>query len=125
MRCVKCDGELERQLVGDVEVDQCQSCHGVWFDFGELERALDHADYQTLMRQTRDLEGHDRQRGRCPVCGGEGKLTPVIYVKWGQEITMDTCAVCFGQWLDGKQIKALKEAGFFENVRSFFKRLLD
>lgn len=38
MRCPKCGMELEEIAFGDVRVDKCFSCEGLWLDKGELER---------------------------------------------------------------------------------------
>ena len=35
--CVKCTSVLDKSMVGDVEVDLCPSCGGLWLDRGELE----------------------------------------------------------------------------------------
>jgi uncharacterized protein len=38
MRCPKCGMQLEEVSVGDVRVDKCTHCKGVWLDHGEMER---------------------------------------------------------------------------------------
>jgi Zn-finger nucleic acid-binding protein len=37
MRCPKCGGLLEEIIFGDVRVDKCLSCEGIWLDRGEFE----------------------------------------------------------------------------------------
>jgi hypothetical protein len=37
MRCPKCGAELEEIAFGDVRVDKCFNCEGLWLDRGELE----------------------------------------------------------------------------------------
>lgn len=37
--CPRCGGACYQSFVGDVEVDTCGSCHGVWLDANELEEA--------------------------------------------------------------------------------------
>lgn len=37
MKCPKCGMQLEEIAVGDVRVDKCVSCEGIWLDRGELE----------------------------------------------------------------------------------------
>jgi Zn-finger nucleic acid-binding protein len=36
--CPHCGGVMDGEDVGDVRVDVCLTCHGVWLDAGELER---------------------------------------------------------------------------------------
>lgn len=38
MRCPKCGMDLEEIAFGDVLVDKCFSCEGMWLDKGELEK---------------------------------------------------------------------------------------
>jgi Zn-finger nucleic acid-binding protein len=38
MRCPKCGSELQEVAFGDVHVDKCFHCEGLWLDSGELER---------------------------------------------------------------------------------------
>ncbi|MFN0172703.1 MAG: zf-TFIIB domain-containing protein [Bryobacteraceae bacterium] len=37
MKCPKCGMQLEEISFGDVRVDQCFSCDGLWLDKGELD----------------------------------------------------------------------------------------
>lgn len=37
MHCPKCGQKLHTQSRGDVEIDVCPSCRGVWLDANELE----------------------------------------------------------------------------------------
>jgi len=38
MKCPKCGMQLEEVAIGDVKVDKCFSCEGMWLDSGELDR---------------------------------------------------------------------------------------
>ena len=38
MKCPKCGMQLEEISLGDVRVDKCFHCQGLWLDAGELER---------------------------------------------------------------------------------------
>ena len=38
MKCPKCGMQLEEIAFGDVHVDKCFNCEGMWLDKGELER---------------------------------------------------------------------------------------
>ena len=37
MKCPKCGSDLEEINHGDVKIDQCGKCKGIWLDQGELE----------------------------------------------------------------------------------------
>jgi ribosomal protein L37AE/L43A len=38
MQCPRCDGTLREVEQGDVRIDRCDKCHGIWLDAGELEQ---------------------------------------------------------------------------------------
>lgn len=46
MKCPKCGMDLQTLKRGDVEIDTCFNCHGVWLDAGELEQ-LQQTDEQS------------------------------------------------------------------------------
>ena len=37
MKCPKCGGDLKERTHGSVTVDECEDCHGMWLDAGELD----------------------------------------------------------------------------------------
>jgi hypothetical protein len=38
MKCPKCGMQLEEIAFGEIHVDKCFNCEGLWLDKGELER---------------------------------------------------------------------------------------
>lgn len=123
MKCVKCEGTLQKVNIGTVEVDQCDRCSGIWFDMAELGKVLAARDVQNLRATVDNSQAQDSQRATCPVCGGEGKMVQCVDLH-KHDIHIDTCSVCYGQWLDGGELEKLREKGLFESVSGFFKRLL-
>lgn len=43
MHCPKCGQELAAEECGDVEIDVCPSCKGLWLDAGELATIVESA----------------------------------------------------------------------------------
>jgi Zn-finger nucleic acid-binding protein len=122
MRCVKCEGKLAMVRVDDIQVDQCDTCGGIWFDAHELERVLKRSAIDPLLgRPARP--GDDARRGRCPRCKGEGYLVQVA--SRSAEVHVDTCAVCGGKWLDGGELDLLHREGLSGKVRRLFEFILD
>jgi hypothetical protein len=37
MKCPKCGADLEEKAHGDVKIDVCPECHGIWLDAGEMD----------------------------------------------------------------------------------------
>ncbi len=48
MRCPKDGGELKEQDIGNVKVDVCAQCGGMWLDAGELE-AVSHEEHSNVL----------------------------------------------------------------------------
>jgi Zn-finger nucleic acid-binding protein len=130
MKCLKCEGDLVLVRVGEVEVDQCDTCHGIWFDSGELAKLVGKRDVEALRSRAeaaRDAEqkrrADDEKRAACPRCKGEGKLVQVASLT--SDIHIDTCAVCGGEWLDGGELWIVRNEGFSRKVAAFFRKVLD
>lgn len=123
MKCPKCTGKLLPIRLADVEVDQCAGCAGVWFDFGELERVLAHEDADRLKKAIVNDPMRDVQRGPCPRCGGSGNMVRLASLQ-RPGLRIDSCSVCYGEWLDGGEFEALRNKGVFSSVAAFFKSLL-
>lgn len=119
MDCIKCDGELVETVIDEVQVDRCNKCSGVWFDFGELKQVLDGSNIDNLRNEIDNNEGHDSQKSKCPRCGGEGNMVQVTSLK-NNGVHIDTCSVCYGQWLDGGEIEKMKEEGITAKLKGLF-----
>ncbi|MEW6280240.1 MAG: zf-TFIIB domain-containing protein [Candidatus Eremiobacterota bacterium] len=38
--CPRCRTGMKENLVGDINVDRCEKCNGIWLDHGELKRIV-------------------------------------------------------------------------------------
>lgn len=125
MRCLKCPGQLQAKAIADVVIDQCDRCDGIWFDPGELNQILK-GSIDTLRARTRSAKAqppeHDSHRGHCPRCKGEGLLVRVRS-REREHLHVDTCSVCFGSWLDGGELEAIKEPTLLQRLGDFFAKL--
>jgi Zn-finger nucleic acid-binding protein len=78
-QCPKCDQPMHYVSVKGAEIDLCSGCSGMWFDPGELSRAVG-----LKFRESADgraLAGADRTEHRCPACAvpstnGTSETTP-------------------------------------------------
>lgn len=59
MKCPKCNGELQARTRGEVEIDVCQACGGIWLDSGELEKITATTQQQDWRLYDRGREGYD------------------------------------------------------------------
>lgn len=107
MDCPKCAGVLTPLVIDGVEVDRCPDCRGVWFDKRELNEALPRVEAAPLLAGD-DPAGLDHKRARCP--RDQAPLLRVHSAR-NRDVTLDTCSVCQGIWLDGGEFAALKAGG--------------
>jgi Zn-finger nucleic acid-binding protein len=102
MDCPRCNEPMTTRKIGEVEVDECLECKGIWFDRGELRQAKDEIDHD-LSWMDFDIWKHKDEfhiaakPTRCPRCGIN--MAGVNYGKTGVEICV--CSKCRGSWLDG------------------------
>lgn len=99
--CVKCNTELEKEIVYDVEVDVCRQCGGIWLDRGEIAALAAYRDpvlaELRAINQTGTPAAPPNKRPkalRCPACPGtlEEKVIGAVRV--------DFCSRCQGFHLD-------------------------
>jgi PAT family beta-lactamase induction signal transducer AmpG len=119
MRCPKCRSDMEQVVIEGTEVDRCSSCHGLWFDAGELGKlrnkqaaaALDIGDIDTGKRQN-EIEHY-----RCPRCAGPMNRL----VDPGQtHIWFEQCGSCRGTFFDAGELTDLATV----SASDFFKRFV-
>jgi len=99
--CPKCSSEalVETLSLGNIPLDVCPGCSGIWFDKGELEALLkqsqgagDSADFDLINPRAEGLD--------CPRCKNKmsrgGLVNPLLLV--------DRCQSCGGIWLDPHEL---------------------
>ena len=117
MRCPKCRSDMEQIIIDDIEVDRCSSCHGLWFDDGELSKlrnkeaaaALDIGDIKT------GKEHNEIEHYRCPRCAGP--MNRLVDPKQ-THIWFEQCGSCRGTFFDAGELTDLATV----SVSDFFKR---
>jgi Zn-finger nucleic acid-binding protein len=99
LACVKCTSVLDKSRIGDVEVDLCPSCGGLWLDHGEIER-LGRGKTEDLTRLRAALAGStapepaSETTTACPACPGQLKVVVL------GPINIEYCGKCHGIFLD-------------------------
>lgn len=104
LHCPACGGQLEAGWHDDVELDECRSCFGLWFDKGELEKLTARQELpRRLLRRLRAVPQGLRPEGTrlCPRCSELLTATPV------KGVTVDLCGHCQGLWLDQGELEKL------------------
>ena len=71
MECPKCEVGMEQVMCGEVEIDRCLSCSGLWFDRGEAEALSQQwiAEFLDTGDPKKGEEMDDVETLGCPRCG--------------------------------------------------------
>jgi len=108
MNCPKCGtAELKAITIDGVEVDQCATCSGLWFDRRELGDLLNRNTQRVgEILGGEDEQGKDYYRGKCP---RDGQDMLRVRSSRNRDVTLDACHVCQGIWLDGGEFERIKK----------------
>jgi len=99
LTCVKCTSVLDKSKVGDIEVDLCPDCGGLWLDAGEIERlnsaaSTEVAALRTALASSSAQAAPSDTTAHCPACSAA--LREVVLGPVG----VDVCTGCKGVFLD-------------------------
>jgi uncharacterized protein len=115
MKCPKKDGELESKTFEKINVEECKTCHGMWFDRGELKKAKDSTDEDLRWLDFDIFEHLDKKyeveisSRVCPI--DEVKLEVLTYSD--SKIKIDACPNGHGVFLDDQEFE--KIISYLEN----------
>jgi Zn-finger nucleic acid-binding protein len=109
MKCPECKTVLNRRKIGDVAVDECPGCRGLWFDKDELAAVRDEIDPDlrwmdfNIWLQDPRFEVTD-QPHHCPGCA-EVVMQRIAYQDPAASILY--CPACEGVWLDAGDLSQI------------------
>ena len=110
-QCPVCHVDMVKVQVGDVILDECPQCHGIFFDAFELKKMdemheyADDPELQRLLSYERRDDTRDYQL-ICPNCGSK-----MVRRKYNlkADVFIDECYNCGGIWLDAGELKVIRE----------------
>lgn len=123
MDCPKCDGSLEEQTFGGVDVDRCDACEGIWFDAAEVRKLVAHAKAspddvpKSSAPPSREL---DETMGSCPRCDETLQRVESLAV---DGLHYDQCMKCRGAWLDAGELALIVDKPGADEELGFFNEL--
>ncbi len=130
MNCPRCQTELQTRSTDGVEIDECPSCRGIWFDADELRRVKDEADPDLNWMDFELWKHEDRfhvaeKSTDCPKCE-----VPLVAIDYGETgVVVDFCTQCRGAWLDAgeleKIIDSLSEELLTKEVPEYLRASLE
>jgi Zn-finger nucleic acid-binding protein len=110
---------MDKIAYGDIEVDRCTGCRGIWFDLLERERLTELQGSERIDVGKRAVgKKYDRvERVDCPVCHD-----PMIRMVDAEQphVHYEACKVCNGVFLDAGEFRDLKERTLLDRIRDLF-----
>ncbi len=110
MNCPVCRIPMQQINISGVVIDECDTCHGLWFDSHELTR-LDEIsegegeDLERILSYQRANDARNEQLS-CPRCTIKMQKRNYFY---RSGINIDECYGCGGIWLDAGELGAIRE----------------
>lgn len=123
LACPRDRSQMVKVTRGEVVLDECGQCKGLWFDHKELRTVAHDGE---LEKRAAHLGKYAQQSPfGCPRCGG------ACYQSWVGEVQVDTCAACHGVWLDAHELEEARRQLETDRIlgaarpgfRSFLRRL--
>ena len=108
MTCPRCNQDTATRRLGEVVVDVCARCGGMFLDRGELNKVAEPTEgdleYSTLHED--DHRHADAFEAiACPRCGRDAMAKVEFNIHTG--IILDHCDGCGGFWLDGRELERI------------------
>lgn len=116
-RCGKCGGAFHAFFVDGLIADHCDSCNGIWLDYGEMRRILGRRAGHSGEREPETRAPLDRLIGSCPSC----RVSLKSYDVPGRLAAIEVCPLCFGVWFDKGELAFLED----DDVLTWLRTLLD
>lgn len=120
MTCPKCSAPMEPVTHGDVTVDRCTSCRGLWFDLMEQRnlRAAPAAEAIDTGSPVAGSRSDEQRRITCPRC--TARMTHLRDVD-NRTIEYEYCPVCHGAFFDAGEFARYRDDGFLGTLRAMFR----
>ena len=126
MKCPKCGSMLNKvkiktrpeygadilhdaEQVDEIELDQCLSCNGIWFDVNELDQYLAEKLIILDSPKVARYKELDKKEGLCPKCNRVMVKRPAPK---HAGFMIDVCEGCHGVWLDSSELDKLEKKNF-------------
>ncbi|MFT5657349.1 MAG: Zn-finger nucleic acid-binding protein [Gammaproteobacteria bacterium] len=122
MKCPKCSEKFESISYGDIEVERCLGCQGLWFDMLEKEDLVKIEGSETIDIGSDQVgEKYSNLRNiKCPHC--TVKMIPMVD-KDQVHIKYESCPICYGAFFDAGEFRDLKERSVLERFMQMLQTL--
>jgi len=126
MNCPRCKTDLQKVVIPElnksIEVDQCNNCKGIWFDYGELqsiEKVVEPVlfEFRKIPRKNDQLIALN-----CPFCDLHPRMNKAEHPR-DHKVVMDVCEHCNGIWLDGGELEAIQKENWWSAITGLIRKI--
>jgi len=125
MNCPVCGQEMIEQDCGEVKIDVCKGCNGLWFDWSELSILEEENEKVSELLETvlNSPRTSDANRGpiKCPKCGINMHMHRY---RSSKKVCVDECYRCGGFFLDSGELKAIQDTHMSEQEQEEYAQRL-
>lgn len=126
MECPRCKITLKPQTInersGEILVDICPSCHGIWFDKEELV-PLQNISEPVFMEWRKIPNEHDQLEALfCPSCPDHAMMQKAEHPR-DTKVIFDYCETCQGIWLDGGELEAIQKESWLSAFVNLIRKM--
>ncbi|MDA3864493.1 MAG: zf-TFIIB domain-containing protein [Deltaproteobacteria bacterium] len=137
MKCPKCkEQKLQTNKLENIEINECPSCNGMFFEKDELRKSKDAIDPDLNWMDFSIWKHKDKFKTNsdaitCPKC--QKQMVAIEYAN--TKIEVDFCPSCLSTWLDGgefgkiiyaleKELKTMSSKDYMKNSLKQAKELI-
>jgi Zn-finger nucleic acid-binding protein len=123
LTCPRCRmKKLDELELGEVVVDRCACCGGLWFDNDEIGEVLGRTPEVRRVETTVPPEGDQVKELTCPRCTDVPLRALPMSEQGARARTVFRCASCSGTWVDRGELRAYEDPRLVEVLRLFFSQ---
>lgn len=122
MNCPKCESKFEQVSVGEIKVERCLGCQGLWFAMLGREDLVKIEGSETIDigNQQVGAEYTNMRDIKCPQCSVE--MIPMVD-REKDHINYESCPSCHGTFFDAGEFRDLKENSVLDRFTTMLKTL--
>ncbi len=120
VNCPKCNEPMRPLRAGDITVDRCEKCYGLWLDKGERMKLLKDKSLVNAVDIGSEKLGKEQDEIReinCPRCD-----EPMEHItdRAQKHIGFELCRECKGSFLDAGELRDISEFTISERIKALF-----
>ena len=126
MNCPRCQTTLQMVIIPEqnmqLEVDQCSTCQGIWFDQNELQ-VIEKVIEPVFFEIRKIPSEYDQLTAlNCPKCADHPRMDKAEHPR-DEQVIMDVCHHCNGIWLDGGELEAIQKENWLTSIFNLIKKM--